>query len=343
MKEVSPTEEELQKLYEVSMRLKDMAPWEWMEETDVFGVQDPETKEIGFVSIMGGAGEHFAVTVYLGAEALASFWSLQEEEGIVPERVLEIPQLQASFEDRSTLEKPDLDTIKRLGLKFRGKNAWPQFRSFRPGFFPWYLEGAECRFLAIALEQTLDVAPRSSRDASLLQPAGRDEYLIRTPRRHDGSYEWGDSIMQVLPPLSRPLQIRVDIEELSGLQRPPQSKRKIEMDFFMLPSPIQEGDSRPFFLYMLMGVESKGGLVVFHEVLKPETSLEALRASIPETLVHLLAGSGMVPGEIKVRSSLLRCLLEPLAQELSFKLKQVRTLPSLDPAKASLLQSLDHP
>jgi hypothetical protein len=342
MNEVAPTNEDWKRLYEVSMRLKDLAPWRWMAETDIFGVQDPETKEIGFVSIMGGAGEHFAVAVYLGAEALVGFWSLQDEEAFVPERLLEIPQLQASFEDRNTLEKPDLDTIKRLGLKFRGKNAWPQFRSIRPGFFPWYLEGAECRFLAIALEQTLDVAPRSSGDTSLLQPAGNDEYLIRTLRRDEGSYEWGDRIMQVLPPVSRPLQISVNIAELSGLQQPPQSKLKIELDFFMLPSPIQEGDSRPFFFYMLMGVESKGGLVIFHEILKPETSLEALRASIPATLVHLLASSGMVPGEIKVRSSLLRCLLEPLAQELSFKLKQVKTLPSLDPAKASVLQSLDH-
>jgi hypothetical protein len=343
MKQVAPTNEDWQRLYEVSIRLKDMAPWGWMTETDVFGVQDPETNEIGFVSIMGGAGEHFAVTVYLGAEALHSFWSLQDDEPIVPERVLEIPQLQVSFEDRGMLEKPDLDTIKRLGLKFRGKNAWPYFRSFRPGFFPWYLEGAECRFLAIALEQTLDVAPRSKMDASLLQPAGRDEYLIRTPRRHDGSCEWEDQVMEVLPPVSRPLQIRVDLEELAALRQTPQGKLKIEMDFFIVPSAIQEGDGRPFFPYILMGIEAKNGMVLFNEILKPETSLDAMRSSIPGTLVHVLAGSGMVPGEIKVRSTLLRCLLDPLARQLSFKLKQSKTLPCLDLAKASLLKSLDHP
>ena len=58
------------RLYAAAGRLKDQVPWVWMTETDVFGVQHPQTDELGFVSVMGMLGEHHAVTVYLGPEAL---------------------------------------------------------------------------------------------------------------------------------------------------------------------------------------------------------------------------------------------------------------------------------
>jgi hypothetical protein len=79
-------------------------------------------------------GEHFAVALYPDAAAFYQFLELEETGGKVsPEAALEIPQLQASFEDRNMLHQQDRDTIKSLGLKFRGRNAWPMFRTYRPG------------------------------------------------------------------------------------------------------------------------------------------------------------------------------------------------------------------
>src|SRR5690606_28813463 len=128
----------------------ELGPWEWMEEDDLFGVQDPETGELGFVSIMGMAGEHYAVGVYRGAKGLYGYLHLKEMDPFLirTEDLLNIPQLQASLEDRELLEKRDRDQIKSLGLKFRGRNAWPQFRSYRPGYAPWYIEKDEARLLA---------------------------------------------------------------------------------------------------------------------------------------------------------------------------------------------------
>lgn len=39
----APTLAEWSSLYQAAMRIKEIAPWQWMEETDIFGVQDPET------------------------------------------------------------------------------------------------------------------------------------------------------------------------------------------------------------------------------------------------------------------------------------------------------------
>jgi len=58
--------EEWDNLYKTAIKIKDIAPWEWLEEHDLFAVQNPDTNEIGFVSIMGAIGEHYAISVYLG-------------------------------------------------------------------------------------------------------------------------------------------------------------------------------------------------------------------------------------------------------------------------------------
>lgn len=95
---------EWRRLYAVAGQAKALAPWEWMLEDDIFGVRNPETGELGFVSIMGNLGEHLAVAVYLGAEALYRFWEIQEAgEMIAPQFMFETAQLQASFEDREHL------------------------------------------------------------------------------------------------------------------------------------------------------------------------------------------------------------------------------------------------
>jgi hypothetical protein len=65
-----PTHAQSQALYAVTDRVKAAAPREWMTEGDVFGVQDPDTGELGFVSVMGMLGEHYAVSVYLGTRAV---------------------------------------------------------------------------------------------------------------------------------------------------------------------------------------------------------------------------------------------------------------------------------
>ena len=59
-----------------------------------------------------------------------------EDETVAPELFLRVPQLQASFEDRNELRDKDRQVIKELGLKFRGRQAWPMFRSYRTGLCP---------------------------------------------------------------------------------------------------------------------------------------------------------------------------------------------------------------
>lgn len=98
MSKLAVSTQDWRHLYEAAIRIKDVAPWTWMVETDVFGVQNPETGDLGFVSVMGIRGEHFAVSLYLGAKGLFGFWEFEENsDDMSPDRLLRDSSTSALF------------------------------------------------------------------------------------------------------------------------------------------------------------------------------------------------------------------------------------------------------
>lgn len=334
---MAPSLAEATQLYAAAGRVKELAPWEWMDEADVFGVQCPETGALGFVSIMGMAGEHFAIALYQGAEGLYGFWDLEWQGfGADPRQVLEIPQLQASFEDRDLLDKQDRDLIKRLGLKFRGANSWPLFRSYRAGFLPWFVTSEEARFLTYALAQTLEVAPRVKEDPDLLESHDEESYLVRVPQPSAAQLVWEDRLMKVARPAPVRLTAVLDVGVVGRLKQLPRRSFELEIDLTMMPTPIAERNERPYLPYLLLLVDGASGAVVGFEIMKPENSVAELWKQIPMQLAHWLADAGVVPGEIHTRSEKLFELLAPLAKTLQVKLRRSDSLPGIDEATASM-------
>jgi len=307
-------------------------------EDEVFGARNPERDEIGFVSVMGAGGEHFAVALYQGAEALYGFLALREAsrdrtaDSVGAERVLEIPQLQASFEDRGHLQKEDRDMIKKLGLKFRGANSWPMFRNYAPGMFPWFLTSSEARFLTTALEQLLDVAPRV-RDDEVVLRGKDDEFLVRVPRVENARLVWEDKVMRApKPELKEAAPAPLDPELLESLKQLPEVTNVIEIELTMLPMPVREKKDRPFFPYLLMLVDASSGVILGNDMLQPLPSLDAMRAELPTKVAEHLLQLGARPLRVAVRTERTARSLAPLAEELGIRIKLSPNLPALDEA-----------
>jgi uncharacterized protein DUF6930 len=197
-----PSHDEAKALCNLAAQIKELAPWQWMQETDVFGVEDPDTGEIGFVSVMGNVGEYEAVAVYPAAEGLYAFIDFQSDSSATPDLLMEIPQVQVSFSETKFLEKRDRELLKSSGLKFTG--AKPLFRSYRPGFLPWFITLKEARLLIHALSQTLQVTKRFASEPAIFPgnadvggdvggavdfPVDEDgktaTILVRVPRKED--------------------------------------------------------------------------------------------------------------------------------------------------------------
>ncbi len=334
MEQTDPTLEEWRRLYAAAAAFKQEAPWEWMEEDELFGVRDPETGEIGYMSIMGILGEHLALDIFLGAEGLDGFWYMHlGKTQDNPAFLLEVPQLQVSFEDRETLHARDREVIKALGLKFRGQQAWPMFRDYTPGRAPWFITSQQARFLTVALEQVLDVIHRLRDNPELLNPPEKDRYLVRVLTEQGWEDQW------LAPP---PLPMRppppIDSRRLATMRAElPRQALVLEADLFALPSFVRDGDDpRPYVPYALMVVESKSGLILGMELMLARPSLAAVEEQSLTKFMDLISRGGSLPRQIAVRNERLYNLLMPLAAGLGIQLRQARHMPALDQARGAL-------
>ena len=337
------TAEDCRPLYELMARIKQLAPWEYLEEGDIFGVIDPDTGEPNFVSIMGMAGEHYAIALYQGVRGLYSFLRVEEagpDTNLAA--VLDLPPIPASSEDREMVEKRDREHMKALGLKFRGRNAWPIFRSHQPGYAPWHIEKAEARTLVYALEQLLDVVPRLvNTDEDLLMPGDDDEFLVRVSEQTTGGPVWRDETMRFVPPPPYEMTIRVDTEALDKVRQLPIGPRVVEIDCFRTLSIVAPPGGRPFFPYTLLMVGGKTGMPLGVEMLSPIPTPEAMWSEVGATVLRMLIAVGDRPREFHVRHNLLFGILSMLSEQMGIKVKHTRALDKLDLVANSLMAFLD--
>jgi len=180
-----PSLAEWGKLYQAALRFREVAPWTWMENEELFAVVDPQGGATGYCSVMGSSNEEFGLGIFIGELGYKRYLELvsgQSVPGNLDEEIM-VPLLTLLFVNREELAKEDRAVIRSLGLQFRGRNAWPLFRSQRPGYVPWFLEKEEAFFLTSALEQALVVADGVHRGRlDLFDEVDEDKVLTRYPR-----------------------------------------------------------------------------------------------------------------------------------------------------------------
>lgn len=333
---IVPSLQEWKALYEAALEFKELAPWNWMHDTDFFGVKDPVSGEIGYCCIMGAAGEYYALGLYLGSEGLYGLSSiLSGEFSEFKDEALYIQNcLMASFEDRKSLQKQDLQQIKALGLKFRGHNAWPLFRNYMPGFIPWYLTGDEARFLTVALQQAIDVSLRFKKDPGLLDHPSKDHYFVRVPDNQGENIIWKDGWLEPSP-LKMEATPAIPVEEttLNRLKKAGLQRRGIwEIDFFYVPAIVRDKDERPYYPYMSLMVDHNSAFIHNFQIEKDADC----KSTFPVKFADLIEHIKVMPEELLVKHYDVYRIMEPLSAELGIEIYMVNSLPALEYVKESM-------
>lgn len=337
----SPSTDEWNALYAAGIAFRDLAPWQWVTENQVFGVQNPEDGQIGYVVIMGELKEVFALALYEGSEGLNGLYAMQH--GVGADNPVDLLVLQkclmASCENREQLDKEDLALMKALGLKFRGRNAWVQFRSYEPGFVPWYLTAPQARFLTLALQQVTEIAQRLQENPRLL-PRAREwgEYLVRVPENTPEGLVWHDERKRPVPlpsPTESPCLPPELIAQAHQLMEMDATHGILEMDYFLLPQAVQEKkEDRPSFPYMIMAADSRSGMLIATDMVpRPEVGI-----AFAETLLTVVERLEMRPDTVLVSSKETAALLKPVADILEIHVKPARRLPAIAEARKGLSQ-----
>lgn len=327
------------RLYAAADRIKKIAPWEWMEETDVFGVQFPGGEDIGYVSVMGALGEHLAVSLYLGDTAFQQFLTIQNapDDSENVERILEAPQLMMSFEDREMLLEKDQALIRKLGLKYRGRNAWPFFRSYRPGYYPWFLENEEIEKLTLAAEQTIAVAEGFEEDDAILETENEDEYRIRIPGKSNEGWTWRDDARRISASSDFSPEFSMSRADIERLKRLPGSSGCVDVDFFLSPAGVAEPGKRPTYTYMLLMVESESGFILGFELLQALDGIQRMWEQVPSKLAGIFHKAGFLPESLRAESLRLYRCIAPLTKEIEVEIALYDSLPAIRDAKESLM------
>jgi hypothetical protein len=336
MKEPIPSLNEWKRLYEAAIAFRKIEPWEWMSERDIFGVQNPQTGEIGYCCIMGELGEMLAIAVYNGTEGLQGYLKIQK--GIIkpgnPEALYIQDCLMLSFENRQGVQEDDVEIINDLRLKFRGKNAWPVFRSYKPGYFPWFLNRNEVLFMTVVLEQAINVCLEVQEGKRIVLSTKKNRYLVRTAEERDGLISWKDEWMEPAPSKKKDGGVSEPVDEIR-IQRLKKSATPVaavwEIDFFYAPTPVSEGE-RPFFPSAIMIMDHDSGFILDTH-LAGETSG---RKEFIDKFLSCIEQTSSLPLEILVRKDEAVGLFQPYTSRLNIKLSKVKKLSNIDHARREM-------
>jgi len=312
-----------------------------MNDTNIFGVQNPDNGEVGYCCVMGNAGELFGLGVYLGSMGLLAYEMVAT--GVLKPGDIEVLGYQrclmVDFEDRNALRPYDLDLIKRSGLKFRGRKSWPRFTSYRPGYVPWKLTDEEARFLTIAIQQALFVALRFKVDKALLDsPDPGEVFFVRVPGKESGAQTWTDQWLE-------PAAVEVEDYSLDNLEeaRLRRIAKRIssrpgtwEIDGFLGPMLIGEKtnpEERPFYGRVFLCIDQDLFFILDSLVAGPSEGLASFRIHF----IQLLETNLAVPENILVRKREVFDLLQPVAELLGVGISLTRSLPAVDHAQDALM------
>lgn len=319
------TLEEWRELYDIAIKLKDLKPWEKLCDLDLITIQDPSKEEPTICSIMGMAGECYAIAAYDGIYAIHNFLVMVDSEGMPPNQLIRYQNnIMCNYGSREELTTKERNIIKELGLKFRGKNNWIYFRTFEEGYAPYMPNKDEVINFTKILNnlynaiETLNNGLKVDFENGKTLMYGFDET----------NNEWISSEEDLLiPDMKYPVPVLEDELLVQRLKNQKQSKSILELDIAYLNSTIKDkAYDKPFIARLCVLMDAKRELILSQNMLSPDDSDVDI---IFELIINYIIQNGK-PKSIVVRDEYLTSILYDLCIQLEIELIQSEQLACID-------------
>jgi hypothetical protein len=323
-------------LYQTAASFQLLAPWQWMDDTHVLGINNEHG--VRLLSVLGSLGEVFGLASYRGSVG-ANFLLRLRHGDFAPENPdIRFYQdaLLVDFVPRKGLRKEDRAIIQQLDFQppVRKPQRFPEFQSHKPGYVPWFVDEAEARLLLDDLRKVVPFAELLRTNPALYDSRQENEFpffpaSVSAPLTLD-QFEW-HTIAPVPPPADPPVDPHTfDLPSLLALPQPPQSAW--ELTAFYAPMPIGE-PPRPYYPKTALGVDAATGMILAFQIAGPDQTMAQATA---RGLIQSIQASSSRPAAIKMDSINLIRALQPLADALGAKLLQAKSLPMANEARRSL-------
>jgi hypothetical protein len=314
------------RLYRLADQVGAIAPWEYMSEYEVFCIREPEQNTLCFISILGELGEHRALSAYLGENEYCKLDNLKENPVGNPEMLLEISQLQLSFEGKKFLQDEDKAIIKELGLNYEAQDQVPVFRSFRDGYYPWLPEPVEVKMMIVIFEQSLEILNRIKK-GSINTDQGENRFLVRYPETKDGKVSWKEEI-QLIGFVEQVFHLIPDEKHIQKIKALPESSKLFDFDFSLLINPIKEkGDTRPYYSALALLADRKSEMVLGFELFSSKQDSNQRLEAASHVFLKMLSSQPLRPKGIDVSKASLYEIMAPVMERLGIRLRLVDDQP----------------
>ena len=304
-------------LYSAAAEFAALEPWDSFNDSELFAVRETATRQTGYACVLGALGEVYALCVYRGAEGFDIHRRMQRREFDLESGEIMAAQncLMAEFADREELEQADRETIKKLGLKFRGRRAWPRFRSHLPGFAPWHLDEAEAKFLVLALRCGTEIARKAQDEGvDLAERPGQVLCWTAAPDRQlDTAWE-PEPVYE--RPEPRPLVLDSErVAAMRGMNLRREGAWEAGASFF--PGVMMDRE-RPYLARNTMVADAESGFILNALVCDAETPVHQ---ALSDAVLGAAERNGALPRELHLRGEETARLLEPLGLALGFAVR----------------------
>jgi len=323
-------------LYQAAARFQLLAPWQWMDDTHLFGINNEHG--VRLVTVLGSMGEVFGLASYRGGAGANFLLRLRRGEfdpecrdtGLFQQALL------LDFVPRKSLRKESRALIQQLDFQppVRKPKLFPEFQSHKPGYVPWFIEETEARLLLDDLQKTVPFAELLRLNLSLYDSRQENE-LPFLPASLSGpltldQLEW-HNIVPAPPPPDQPVDPHAfDLPLLLALPQP--TATTWELTAFYSPMAISD-PPRPYYPKIALGVDATTGMILSFKLTAPDQTMAETAA---HGLVQSIQASGCRPAIIRMDSLPLISALQPLTDALGAKLLPAKSLPMANEARRSM-------
>jgi hypothetical protein len=327
-------------LYKAAERFYEYAPWEIFEDSDLFAIENPLTKEMGYGCIMGAMGQVLALAVFRGDEGLNFHQRLYAEPGSfedIDEIFASQNALMVEFVDRRDLAPKDRTVIKALGRKYRGAKAYPQFRSTTVGCPPWFITEDEAKFLTFALFCACDFTERFARNPGLLDEGGAEEFFTYGLVHKNGKAiltpKWRKYRPEPIKPIAEPVVDEMRLKKIQKMNL--QKDLSWELDLFYLSGGTILDRDKPYYGKMVMAADSSSYFLLDLKLIPPgDDPMEVIQ----DTFITAIERHGHIPQKVLIKGDkdIVGQSIKTVCGTLGLELEIVDSLPAIREAKDEL-------
>jgi hypothetical protein len=323
-------------LYHAANAFQILAPWRWMHDRHVLGIENEHG--VRLISVLGKLNEVYGLASYRGSYGTSFLLHvlLNNSDGDASGAALCQDALVAEFAPARELRREDRAVINQLCFKplSTRPRLFPKFASHSPGYVPWFVSEDEAVKLADDLQKTTRFAEMFRAHPELYESRKPNEFpFFPAPKPSNLSPRQLQWHTLVPAPLPTDPPVEPEAVEAALLLRLPQDGSAVwELNSFYSRDTIVK-PPRPYWSKMAMGVDAHSGLVLGFHLGGPELTM-AQNAAMG--LAQAIRTSGFRPSTLKVEAPPLIQVLEPIARALKIKLVLAKSLPMAREARIAL-------